>query len=149
MIAWRCKCGKFILYGARHLNCPGDELDRLKRTIQQYTQWLTPEFPDVVTVLENLQAVGEGKESLCASNPPNPTGPWSVGSLREVLRARRLIRQNAADQRRAHMETGLKIIRYAGQTFDPTAVWMQKIAAHALDPEKWPLPPDQPPASRK
>lgn len=122
-----------------------EELRRLKLAIQQYIRWMTFEFPDVVLVLENLQAVGEGKESLCASHPPSPTGPWSIDSLREVLRARRLSSQNAADQRRAHLETGLKVIRHAGQNFDSTAVWMQKIAAHALEPEKWPLPPDQPP----
>lgn len=122
-----------------------EELARLKLTIQQYVRWLSPEFPDVATVLENLQAVGEGKESMRASHPPSPTGPWSVDSLREVLRARRLNSQSAADQRRAHLETGLKVIRYAGQNFDPTSVWMQKIAAHALEPEKWPMPPDQPP----
>lgn len=66
-----------------------EELDRLKRTIQQYIRWLSPEFPDVATVLENLQAIGEGKESLCASHPPSPTGPWNVEGLRATLRARR------------------------------------------------------------
>ena len=66
-----------------------EELERLKGAIADYCRWLSPEFPDVVLVLENLLAVAEGKESLCASHPPSRKGPWSTQSLREVLRARK------------------------------------------------------------
>lgn len=71
------------------MNTAHEDLDRLKRTIQDYSRWLDPEFPDVVLVLENLLAVAEGKQSLCASHPPSTKGPWSTQSLREVLRSRR------------------------------------------------------------
>jgi len=67
-----------------------EELARLKLAIQEYTRWLSPEFPDVVLVLENLQAVGEGKKSLCASTPPSSQGPWTILGLRDTLRARRV-----------------------------------------------------------
>lgn len=38
----------------------------------------------------------------------------------------------------------LSRIRYAGNNGDPTAVWMQKLAAHAMEPDKWPDPGEQP-----
>lgn len=65
-----------------------DELVRFKRTIADYKRWLS-EFPDIVTVLENLEITVQGKQSLCASHPPSKSGPWSTPSLREVLRERR------------------------------------------------------------
>ncbi len=39
----------------------------------------------------------------------------------------------------------LKQIRESGWNEHPTAVWMQKVAAHAMEPSKWPAQPDQPP----
>lgn len=67
-----------------------EKLERVMRTIQQYIRWMPEsEFPEVVLVLNNLLAVAEGKASLCASFPPSEQGPWSVDSLREVLRSRR------------------------------------------------------------
>jgi hypothetical protein len=78
---------KSLLSGLGHTDVDSAlrELERTKLAIQQYQRWLT-EFPAIILVLDNLAAVGEGKQSLCASNPPSPTGPWSTSSLREVLR---------------------------------------------------------------
>lgn len=39
----------------------------------------------------------------------------------------------------------LKKIRESGWNEHPTAVWMQKVAAEAMEPGKWPEQPDQPP----
>lgn len=39
----------------------------------------------------------------------------------------------------------LKTIRESGWNEHPTAVWMQKVAAHAMEPNKWPAQPTQPP----
>lgn len=43
------------------------------------------------------------------------------------------------------LRDALKTIRYAARNDHPTAVWMQKMAAHALEPDKWPRPPSIPP----
>jgi len=43
-----------------------------------------------------------------------------------------------------HVTEALEKIRGAGRNEDPTAQWMQKWAAHALDPDL-PRPPDEPP----
>jgi hypothetical protein len=64
-----------------------EELMRFKSTIRDYTHWLG-EFPDVSTVLWNLEVTAAGKTPLCSSHPPSNTGPWSTQSLREVLRER-------------------------------------------------------------
>lgn len=49
-------------------------------------------------------------------------------------------------KRRLRMcEDGLQRIRHAGQNEHPTAQWMQKVAAHAMEPAQWPAQPDQPP----
>jgi len=39
----------------------------------------------------------------------------------------------------------LSTIRHAGENCHPTAVWMQQLAAHALDPVKWGHPGQEPP----
>lgn len=41
----------------------------------------------------------------------------------------------------------LRQIRTAGYNDHPTCVWMQKVAAHALEPQKFPHPGEQPKAS--
>lgn len=40
----------------------------------------------------------------------------------------------------------LRQIRTAGYNDHPTSVWMQKVAAHALEPQKFPHPGEQPKA---
>jgi len=40
----------------------------------------------------------------------------------------------------AFLRAALETIRRAGNDSNPQAIWMQKIAAHALFPEQWPLP---------
>lgn len=39
--------------------------------------------------------------------------------------------------------SALQTIRCAGGNEDPTAQWMQQMAAHALEPDKWPRPAPQ------
>lgn len=39
----------------------------------------------------------------------------------------------------------LKMIREAGNNLDPTAQWMQKWAAHGMEPDKFPMPCIEPP----
>jgi hypothetical protein len=63
------------------------ELERRRVLMSQYRQWLS-EFPDITLVLANMQAEIEG-QSLCASNPPSPNGPWGINGLRSILRSRR------------------------------------------------------------
>ena len=48
----------------------------------------------------------------------------------------------AADQLQ-RLHDALEVIQYAGNHGNPTAIWMQKIAAHAIN-ERWPHPGDQP-----
>lgn len=56
--------------------------------VGQYRQWLS-EFPDVATVLDNLRDETECiSPFLDACHPPGPKGPWTISSLREVLRRR-------------------------------------------------------------
>ncbi len=43
------------------------------------------------------------------------------------------------------MKAALKTIRESGWNEHPTAIWMQKVAAHAMEPHKWPEQPNQPP----
>lgn len=38
------------------------------------------------------------------------------------------------------LRDALRTIQRAGNNSDATAIWMQKIAAHALHPEQWPHP---------
>jgi len=38
----------------------------------------------------------------------------------------------------------LRKIQTSGNNFDPTAQWMQRWAAWALEPDKWPKPEDKP-----
>ena len=38
----------------------------------------------------------------------------------------------------------LKTIRESGWNEHPTSIWMQKVAANAMEPNKWPKQPDQP-----
>lgn len=45
------------------------------------------------------------------------------------------------------MARALQSIREAGHNTHPTSIWMQQVAAHALEPEKWPEPTPEPPAS--
>ena len=63
----------------------------------------------------------------------------------------RLISSNEVDVCNAlldavnRMSSALKLIRESGWNFDPTAIWMQKVAAEAMEPGKFPKQPDQPP----
>lgn len=43
----------------------------------------------------------------------------------------------------ARLKKELSDIRYAGNNSRPTAIWMQKVAAHAMQPG-WPDPGEQP-----
>ncbi len=42
------------------------------------------------------------------------------------------------------MHRALRAIRFAGNNSDPTCIWMQKLAANAMDPDKYPHPGEQP-----
>jgi hypothetical protein len=48
--------------------------------------------------------------------------------------------QAGSDSKRLVMryEAALKEIRFSGNAGDARAIWMQKVAAHAMEPEKWP-----------
>ena len=46
----------------------------------------------------------------------------------------------------ARLMVALKTIRFAGQNANPTTIWMQKVAAHAMEPNQWPEQPDKPPS---
>lgn len=63
------------------------ELERRRVVLSEYQRWLA-EFPDIALVLDNMQAVIEGKQPLDACRPPGATGPWDVVGLRETLRSR-------------------------------------------------------------
>jgi hypothetical protein len=39
----------------------------------------------------------------------------------------------------------LRTIKNSGWNDHQTAIWMQKVAAHAINPEQWPVQPEQPP----
>lgn len=41
------------------------------------------------------------------------------------------------------LRAALRRIRYAGNDSHPTAIWMQTVAAHAMEPQ-WPNPGEQP-----
>jgi hypothetical protein len=41
------------------------------------------------------------------------------------------------DERIKQLLAALAKIRFAGNDSHPTAIWMQKVAAHAMEPEKW------------
>ena len=47
-----------------------------------------------------------------------------------------------------NVENALKTIREAGNNTHPTAAWMQKWAAYAMEPCKWPKPDAKPPKER-
>jgi hypothetical protein len=46
--------------------------------------------------------------------------------------------RNAEDAPR--YRAALEKIRFAGNASHPIAIWMQKVAAHAMQPEQWPDP---------
>jgi hypothetical protein len=48
------------------------------------------------------------------------------------------------DEKIKRLEAALAKIRFAGNNAHATAIWMQKVAAHAMEPEKWPDPGPQP-----
>jgi hypothetical protein len=75
------------MFMRKHYLAKAEQLERVEQAISEYKRWLA-EFPDVITVLENLEAVKSGNVSFCANTPPNETGPWSTVGLREVLRRR-------------------------------------------------------------
>lgn len=62
-----------------------EELHRWRTTNQLYRSWLA-EFKDVSIVLDNLKTEAQGHESLDNSYPPGQKGPWTVESLKYVLR---------------------------------------------------------------
>ena len=43
------------------------------------------------------------------------------------------------------LRSALRQIQHSANDSHPTAIWMQKVAAHALNPQ-WPEPPPQPPS---
>jgi hypothetical protein len=47
------------------------------------------------------------------------------------------------DEKTERLEAALAKIRFAGNNADATAIWMQKVAAYAMEPEKWPDPGPQ------
>jgi len=47
-------------------------------------------------------------------------------------------------EERDALKVALSKIRFAGNNADATAVWMQKVAAHATEPAKWPDPGSPP-----
>ncbi len=38
------------------------------------------------------------------------------------------------------LRSALMEIRFSGNNSNPHAIWMQKVAAHALEPDQWPKP---------
>lgn len=67
-----------------------EELQRWRDTHILYRQWLS-EFKDVSVVLDNLGSTVSGKESLDASYPPSPQGPWTIENLRFRLRYKKRV----------------------------------------------------------
>lgn len=70
-----------------------------------------------------------------------PSRPWPRTSLPTPKRHPPMppVKSPAGDLRAA-----LTKIRTAGYNWDETAQWMQKVAAHALEPGRWPDPGEQP-----
>lgn len=68
------------------------------------------------------------------------------GLIFDPDQVRQLWRQKAARGIHAELDAmteHMKTIRYAGNDAHPTAIWMQKVAAHAMEPNKWPHPGPQ------
>lgn len=48
----------------------------------------------------------------------------------------------------ARLSAALRKIQRSANDSHPTAIWMQKVAAHALHPQQWPEQPEESPSDR-
>jgi hypothetical protein len=55
------------------------------------------------------------------------------------------VTDTAYRERAEQLEDALRTIRFAGYNDHATVIWMQKLAAHAMEPDKWPHPGAQQP----
>jgi len=70
----------------------------------------------------------------------------SVAVQRRLNERLRLYEEASQESRRENerLRSDLAKIRFAGNSANAIAIWMQKVAAHAMEPEKWPDPGKQP-----
>lgn len=61
------------------------EREKWIRICNEYSKWMSAEFPEIGIVMTSLKAEATG-EILSCSRPPTHDGPFDVGTLRERLR---------------------------------------------------------------
>lgn len=82
MFKWLKQWAQWRLAGAEL-----EELHQRRLLGKIYRQWFgAHEFPEVATVLANMETEVLGRQSLDACWPPGATGPWTVDRLRAVVR---------------------------------------------------------------
>ncbi len=65
---------------------------------------------------------------------------WAIFDDMPRKRYRALTSLGPASESNNRLLQALRTIRFAGRNEHPTSVWMQKAAAHAMEPDKWPDP---------
>ncbi len=64
-------------------------------------------------------------------------------STRMILAIGDYLKGCAKPSKAADQTEALRRIRFAGNATGADAVWMQKVAAHAMEPHRWPDPGEQ------
>lgn len=114
MIQWIKTWARWRLAGADL-----EELHQRRLIGQIYRQWFGPhEFPEVATVLANMETEVLGRQPLDACWPPGPTGPWTVDRLRDVVRT---IARSKDDAMRARYLDQLTELQQLRQQVKPAA----------------------------